>query len=88
MLLQRHKEAQIVVPPAPVKEIEINDYPIPFSEDEAEAESGAERTYTKTEINRMNVAELREVAALVGIENADEESGANLKKSLISFFGL
>jgi len=87
MLLQRHKEAQIVVPPAPVKEIEIKDEPIPFSEDEAEAESG-EKTYTKTEINRMNVAELREVAALVGIENAEEESGANLKKILISFFGL
>ena len=85
MLLQRHKEAQIVVPPAPVKEIEINKYPIPFSEDEAES---GEKTYTKTEINRMNVAELREVAALVGIENADEESGANLKKILISFFGL
>lgn len=85
MLLQRHKETPKQVSPTPVKEIEIKDEPIPFSEDEAES---GEKTYTKTEINRMNVAELREVAALVGIENADEESGANLKKILISFFGL
>ena len=69
--------------PAPVKEIK--EEPIPFSE--GEAESG-EKTYTKSEINRMNVAELREVATIVGIENADEESGASLKKILISFFGL
>lgn len=86
MLLQRHRGAQIVVPPAPVQEIK--EEPIPFSESEAEAESGTEKTYTKTEINRMNVAELREVAALVGIENAEDESGASLKKILINFFGL
>lgn len=74
------------MPPAPVQEIK--EEPIPFSVGEAETENGSEKTYTKTEINRMNVAELREVAALVGIENADEESGANLKKILINFFGL
>ena len=72
------------MPPAPVQEIK--EEPIPFSE--GEAENVEEKTYTKTEINRMNVAELREVAALVGIENAEEESGASLKKILISFFGL
>ena len=39
--------------------------------------------YTKTEINRMSVAELREVAKENGISDADEMSGSALKKMLI-----
>ena len=84
MLLQRHKETPKQVSPAPVQEIK--EEPIPFSE--GESENVEEKTSTKTEINRMNVSELRAVAALVGIKNADEESGASLKKILINFFGL
>jgi 5'-deoxynucleotidase YfbR-like HD superfamily hydrolase len=47
-----------------------------------------EVTYTKTEINRMAIAELKEVAKANGIDGADEMTGADLKKVLISKFGL
>ena len=49
---------------------------------------GSEVAYTKTEINRMAIAELKEVAKANGIEDADEMTGADLKKVLISKFGL
>lgn len=45
-------------------------------------------TYTKTEINRMSVADLKELAESVGIENAKETSGAKLKEKLIEYYGL
>lgn len=44
--------------------------------------------YTKTEINRMPTAELKEVAKTNGIENVEEMTGAELKKVLIEKFGL
>lgn len=44
--------------------------------------------YTKTDINRMSTAELQSLAAEVGIENAFETSGGELKKLLIEHFGL
>ena len=44
--------------------------------------------YTKTEINRMTTAELRKLAEENEIENADDITGAELKKILISCFGL
>lgn len=44
--------------------------------------------YTKTEINRMSTAELQSLAAEVGIENAFDKSGGELKKLLIEHFGL
>ena len=40
-------------------------------------------TYTKTEINRMSTAELRELAAQNGIAGAEQITGAELKKILI-----
>ena len=43
---------------------------------------------TKTEINRMSVAELKELAVDNGIKNAEEMTGAELKKVLISKFDL
>ena len=42
----------------------------------------------KTAINRMSTADLQTLAAEQGIENADEISGAELKKLLIEKFGL
>lgn len=48
----------------------------------------AGREWTKTEINRMAVEELRKLAAENGIENTEEISGADLKKLLIEKFGL
>ena len=48
----------------------------------------AEATYTKTEINRMSTAELKELATSKGIEGAEDMTGADLKKVLIEKFGL
>lgn len=47
-----------------------------------------ERTYTKTEINRMSTDSLRKLATEVGIANAEGTNGADLKKILIKKFGL
>ena len=44
--------------------------------------------YTKTDINRMPVAELREMAMRTGVEGADTWSGAELKEYLITILGL
>ena len=43
---------------------------------------------TKTEINRMTTAQLKELAVRNGIENAEDITGAELKKALISRFNL
>lgn len=53
-----------------------------------EDNSTKEKQYTKTDINRMNTAELQSLAAEVGIENAFDTSGGELKKLLIEHFGL
>lgn len=63
--------------------------PLPFSDDDITLESGAEQKhYTKTEINRMTTAELQNLAAVEGVENAFETSGGELKKILIEHFNL
>ena len=49
-------------------------------------EETKEVTYTKTEINRMSTADLRELAKANGID--DGLSGAEIKKALIEKFGL
>lgn len=51
-------------------------------------EEKQEKKYTKTDISRMNVAELKELATEIGVENASETSGSELKKILIEHFGL
>jgi hypothetical protein len=43
-------------------------------------------TYSKTEINRMSTADLKELAKEQGID--DDLSGAEIKKALIAKFGL
>lgn len=47
-----------------------------------------ENQFTKTEINRMSTAELKEVAKLNGVNDADDMTGGELKKVLIDKFGL
>lgn len=49
-------------------------------------EEATEVTYTRTEINRMSTADLRELAKANGID--DGLSGAEIKKALIKKFGL
>lgn len=44
--------------------------------------------HTKTEINRMPTAELKELALSVGIKGAGSMTGTELKKQLINLFGL
>ena len=51
-------------------------------------EEVTEVKYTKTEINRMPVAELRKMAMRTGVEGADTWSGAELKEYLIATLGL
>lgn len=62
---------------------------LPFSDSEIELEEDSVvKKYTKTEINRMSTAELQNLAATEGIENAFETSGNELKKILAEHFGL
>ena len=46
------------------------------------------RVYTKTEINRMPVSQLRELAQDAGYSDAGAFNGASLKKLLIKHFDL
>lgn len=55
---------------------------------EEEQVQGQPKPLTKTEINRMTTAELKELAVNNGIENAELMTGAELKKVLISHFDL
>lgn len=47
-----------------------------------------ELQYTRTNINRMSKEDLVSLGKNVGIENAEEKNGADLKKELIEKFGL
>lgn len=47
-----------------------------------------EKQYTKTNIRRMKLAELQELATEYDIENAYEMTGEELKEALISLFEL
>lgn len=60
-----------------------------FSDDDIEFEEKENgKRYTKTEINKLTTEELKNLAAEVGIENAFNASGVELKKILIEHFGL
>jgi hypothetical protein len=47
-----------------------------------------EVNYTKTDINRLSTAELKELATNEGIEGAEDKTGGELKKELIEHFNL
>ena len=51
-------------------------------------EVGENIEYTKTEINRMSTAELKELAGKQGIDGAEDMTGTDLKKALIEHYGL
>lgn len=69
--------------------IKLAEEELPFSDNEIELENDSvEKKYTKSEINRMSTAELQNLAAAEGIENAFETSGNELKKILAEHFGL
>lgn len=54
----------------------------------AQVQEEAGKQWTKTEINRMAVEDLRKLATENGIEKVEEISGADLKKVLIEKLGL
>jgi len=47
-----------------------------------------ENQFTKSEITRMSTADLKEVAKLNGVEDAEDMTGAKLKEVLIEKFEL
>ena len=57
-----------------------------FSQYMNEPEETKEAEYTRTEINRMSTADLKELAEKNGLDNS--LSGAELKKLLIEHYGL
>ncbi len=62
---------------------------LPFSDNDIELEEGsARKKYTKSDIQRMNKAELQELARNTGVDGADEMTGQELKEYLLSVFGL
>lgn len=62
---------------------------LPFSDNYIGLEeNSAVKQYTKSEIQRMSTADLQNLAASEGIENAFETSGNELKKILVEHFGL
>lgn len=47
-----------------------------------------EKKMTKTDINRMNTEDLRQMALNTGMKNAEDMTGKELKEYLIQLFGL
>lgn len=61
---------------------------LPFSDDEITLETKEDKKYTKSDIQRMNKAELQELARNTGVESAEEMTGQELKDYLLNVFGL
>lgn len=62
---------------------------MPFSDNDIELEeNSAEKKYTKSDIQRMNKAELQEMAKNTGVEGSDEMTGQELKEYLLNVLGL
>lgn len=61
---------------------------IEIKEEASEKELISNEEYNKTEINRMPIAELKELAKKENIDNAEDMTGAELKKVLIKHFDL
>lgn len=62
---------------------------LPFSDSDIEFEERENsKQYTKTDIKKMKTADLQSLASKVGIENAFQISGEELKDILIEKFGL
>lgn len=75
----------------------VEEEPLPFSDDdiifeekpeEPLAEQMEKKKYTKTDINKMNKAELQELARNNGADGVDGMTGTELKEYLLGIFGL
>lgn len=51
-------------------------------------DSNGKKAYTKSEIARMPVDDLRQLALNTGVDGAEEMNGTELKHYLLSVFGL
>lgn len=51
-------------------------------------ETKTDTKLTKTDINRMSLVDLKDLAAKEGLSDVDSKSGADLKKELIEHFNL
>ena len=86
MMTRRNVKQRAVKKTAPVvAEVKQDDFSQYMNAPEIEEES-TEVPYTKTEINRMSTADLKELAKENGID--DGLSGAEIKKALIEKFNL
>ena len=56
--------------------------------EKAEKKASANISYTKTDINRMSVSDLRQLLERLGITGAESLTGAEMKETLIAFYGL
>lgn len=94
MLLRRHKinstrEGTPNNVPEDIQQEELYGDELNYKKKEDENEQRAEdKPYTKTDINRMNKAELLEMAQEYEIEGADEMTGAELKETILEMLGL
>lgn len=59
-----------------------------YSDDDITLETKEDKKCTRSDIQRMNKAELLETAKNTGVEGADDMTGAELKEYLLSVFGL
>lgn len=94
MLLRRHKinstrEGTPNNVPEDIQQEELYGDELNYKPKDEENEKRTEdRSYTKTDINRMNKAELLEMAKEYGIGGAQDMTGAELKEYLLNAFGL
>lgn len=59
-----------------------------FSQHMNPPEETAEVKYTKTDINRLSTAELKELATVENILDVENKTGGELKKELVEHFNL
>ena len=72
-----------------IEDMAVGKNSLPFSDDDITFEKRPEqKEYTKTDIMKMNKAELYEMAKNTGVENVDEMNRAELAEYLLSVFGL
>ncbi|MCI8378606.1 MAG: hypothetical protein HFH72_08830 [Lachnospiraceae bacterium] len=61
---------------------------LPFSDDDITLETKEDNRHTKTEIKRMKLAELQELASENEIDGAYDMTGEELKDALVEFYEL
>lgn len=94
MLLRLHKLNNKGVKPekaAPInkKPEKVEDVVVDTTTTSPEVEPEVEKpTYSRSQIQLMNVAGLKEVAKAYGVEDYENKSGAKLKKELLEIMGL